>query len=130
MKYTKTVVAYANTQGGKLVFGVVDETREIAGIDESILFQTMDSIANAISDSCEPQIVSEIEPYTVEGKTVINWKVLKKTNDGYLASNALAIREMIINAHCHRIGDNVGDVGEKMPNDGDIKETATKINGF
>lgn len=70
-KYTKTVVAYANTQGGKLIFGVVDETREVVGIDESILFQTMDSITNAISDSCEPQIVPEIEPYTVEGKTVI-----------------------------------------------------------
>ena len=70
-KYTKTVVAYANTQGGKLVFGVVDETREVVGIDESILFQTMDSITNAISDSCEPQIVPEIEPYTVAGKTVI-----------------------------------------------------------
>ena len=70
-KYTKTVVAYANTQGGKLVFGVVDETREIVGIGEAILFQTMDSIANAISDSCEPQIVPEIEPCTIEGKTVI-----------------------------------------------------------
>lgn len=70
-KYTKTVVAYANTQGGKVIFGVVDETREIVGIDEAILFQTMDSIANAVSDSCEPQIVPEIEPYTVDGKTVI-----------------------------------------------------------
>ncbi len=70
-KYTKTVVAYANTQGGKLIFGVVDETREIVGIDESILFQVMDSIANAISDSCEPQIIPEIEPSTVERKTVI-----------------------------------------------------------
>ena len=70
-KYTKTVVAYANTQGGKLIFGVVDETREVVGIDEAILFQTMDSITNAISDSCEPQIIPEIEPYTVEGKTVI-----------------------------------------------------------
>ena len=28
-KYTKTVVAYANTQGGKLFFGVVDEKREM-----------------------------------------------------------------------------------------------------
>lgn len=70
-KYTKTVVAYANTQGGKLVFGVVDATREIVGIDETTLFQTMDSITNAISDTCEPQIIPEIEPYTVEGKTVI-----------------------------------------------------------
>lgn len=70
-KYTRTVVAYANTQGGKLFFGVVDETREVVGIDESILFRVMDSIANAVSDSCEPQIVPEIEPYTIEGKTII-----------------------------------------------------------
>lgn len=44
-KYTKTVVAYANTQGGKLFF---------VGVDEALLFQTMDSIANAVSDSCKP----------------------------------------------------------------------------
>ena len=70
-KYVKTAVAFANSQGGKLVFGVVDETREVVGIDDAILFQTMDSIANAISDSCEPQIIPEIEPSTIEGKTVI-----------------------------------------------------------
>lgn len=70
-KYMKTVIAYANTQGGKLFFGVVDETRKIVGIDESVLFQLMDSIANAVSDSCEPQIVPEIEPYTIDGKTII-----------------------------------------------------------
>lgn len=70
-KYTKTVIAYAKTQGGKLLFGVVDETREVVGIDGAILFQVMDSIANAISDSCEPQIVPEIEPYTIEGKSII-----------------------------------------------------------
>ena len=70
-KYTKTVVAFANSQGGRLVFGVADETREIVGIDEAILFQTMDSITNAISDSCVPQIVPEIEPVTIQGKTVI-----------------------------------------------------------
>ena len=70
-KYTKMVVAFANSQGGRLVFGVADETREIVGIDEAILFQTMDSITNAISDSCVPQIVPEIEPVTIQGKTVI-----------------------------------------------------------
>ena len=56
-KYTKTIVAFANTQGGKIIFGVVDETREIVGIDADILFEVMDSIANAVSDSCVPQIV-------------------------------------------------------------------------
>ena len=46
-KYIKTVVAYANTQGGKLIVGVADETREIVGVDESSLFLLMDSIGNA-----------------------------------------------------------------------------------
>ena len=70
-KYTKTIVAFANTQGGKLIIGVADQTRKIVGVDESTLFQTMDSISNAISDSCEPQLVPNIEPYTIGRKTVI-----------------------------------------------------------
>lgn len=82
-KYTRTIVAYANTQGGQLFFGVADETREIVGIDEAILFQTMDSIANAVCDSCEPQIVPEIEPYTIDGKTVIIVTVAPKPHRPY-----------------------------------------------
>ncbi|MBQ9275361.1 MAG: putative DNA binding domain-containing protein [Succinivibrio sp.] len=70
-KYTKTVIAFANTQGGMLVFGVADGSREIVGVDETTLFQTMDSITNAIIDSCEPQIVPEVEPCTLGGKTII-----------------------------------------------------------
>ena len=31
----------------------------------------MDGIANAVSDSCTPQIIPDIEPQTIEGKTVI-----------------------------------------------------------
>jgi predicted HTH transcriptional regulator len=82
-KYVKTVVAYSNSQGGQLVFGVVDGTREIVGIDETMLFQTMDAIANAISDSCEPQIIPAIEPCTIEGKTVIVVTVVPGTQRPY-----------------------------------------------
>lgn len=70
-KYIKTIIAFANTQGGRLVVGVDDKTREIVGVDNDILFQMMDRISNAVSDSCEPQIVPSIEPYTIDGKTVI-----------------------------------------------------------
>ena len=70
-KYMKTIVAFANTQGGKLVVGVDDKTHEIVGVENEILFQLMDGIANAISDSCMPQIIPDIEPQTIDGKTVI-----------------------------------------------------------
>ena len=36
-----------------------------------MLFQLMDGIANAVSDSCVPQIIPDIEPQTIDGKTVI-----------------------------------------------------------
>ena len=70
-KYVKTIVAFANTQGGKLVVGVDDKTHEIVGVENEILFQLMDGIANAVSDSCMPQIIPDIEPQTVDEKTVI-----------------------------------------------------------
>ena len=70
-KYMKTIVAFANTQGGKLIVGVDDKTHEIVGVETEILFQLMDGIANAISDSCMPQIIPDIEPQTIDGKTVI-----------------------------------------------------------
>ena len=70
-KYMKTIVAFANTQGGKLIVGVDDKTHQVVGVENDILFPLMDGIANAISDSCEPQIIPDIEPQTIDGKTVI-----------------------------------------------------------
>ena len=87
-KYTKTVIAFANTQGGKLVFGVDDKTRQVTGIGEDELFRMMDSISNAISDSCEPQIVPNIEPQTVDGETVIVVTVAPGANRPYYSNFA------------------------------------------
>lgn len=70
-KYIKTVVAFSNTQGGRLVIGVDDKTHQVVGVNNESLFQLMDALANAISDSCEPQIIPDIEPQTIDEKTVI-----------------------------------------------------------
>lgn len=70
-KYIKTIIAFANTQGGRLIIGVEDGSRKVAGVDPDQVFQMMDSIANAVSDSCVPQIVPDIELQTIENKTVI-----------------------------------------------------------
>lgn len=70
-KYIKTIVAFANSQGGKLIIGVDDKTHQVEGVDDDNLFRLMDGIANAVSDSCVPQIIPDIEPQTIDGKTVI-----------------------------------------------------------
>lgn len=70
-KYMKTIVAFANGQGGKLIIGVEDDTKKIVGIDKNEAFKIMDAIANAISDSCKPAIIPDIYMQTVNEATVI-----------------------------------------------------------
>ena len=75
-KYMKTVVAFANGEGGKIVFGIDDQTLDIVGVDTDNVFRLMDAITNAISDSCEPRIRPEVTLQTVEDKTVIVVEIL------------------------------------------------------
>ncbi|WP_369713007.1 RNA-binding domain-containing protein [Leptotrichia sp. HSP-342] len=66
--YIKTVVAFANGNGGKIVFGVKDN-KEIVGVENE--FEVMDGIINAISDNCYPMIVPDISLHTLKNKIVI-----------------------------------------------------------
>lgn len=71
IKYMKSVVAFANGKGGQIVFGIDDKTREVVGIPEDIVFQEIDAITNAISDSCEPTIIPDVYLQNIDGKPVI-----------------------------------------------------------
>ena len=71
IKYMKSVVAFANGTGGKIIFGVADKTREVVGFGKEDVFRKIDAIANAISDSCEPAIIPDITAQTIDGETVI-----------------------------------------------------------
>ena len=75
-KYMKTVVAFANGRGGKIVFGIDDKTLDIVGMDEDNIYKTMDAITNAISDACEPAIRPDVALQTVKDKTVIVVEIL------------------------------------------------------
>ena len=70
-KYMKTVVAFANGRGGRIVFGVDGKTLNIVGMNPDTIFQTMDSITNAISDSCEPKIYPDVTLQSIDDKTII-----------------------------------------------------------
>lgn len=82
-KYMKTIIAFANTQGGQLIVGVNDVTREVTGVDMDSVFKIMDRIINAVSDSCTPQIVPDITFQTIEGKTIVVVYVAPGANRPY-----------------------------------------------
>ena len=70
-KYMKTVVAFANGSGGKIVFGIEDRTHEVVGIAQETVFRVMDGITTAICDSCTPMITPIVSMASIRDKVVI-----------------------------------------------------------
>lgn len=70
-KYMRTVVAFANGKGGKLVFGVENGTWAVTGFSKEEVLQKMDTITNAIFDGCEPKITPNIAVQEIDGKAII-----------------------------------------------------------
>lgn len=70
-KYIKTIVAFANTSGGKLIIGVKDGTREIIGVQLEEIPTLIDKITNVISDMVTPQLIPAITSAQIEDKNIV-----------------------------------------------------------
>lgn len=67
----KTVIAFANGAGGKLVFGVRNKPRQILGIPDEELFSLEEWTANHIFTQCTPPIIPEIYIQSVAKKNLL-----------------------------------------------------------
>jgi len=72
----KTVIAFANTGGGKLIIGV-DDDRQVVGIAEDDIFTLQDQIVSLIADGCHPTILPEIYTANLDGKLVLVVEVFR-----------------------------------------------------
>jgi predicted HTH transcriptional regulator len=64
----RTLVAFANSAGGALVFGVEDD-RSVTGVADSDVEENR--VANMIMDSISPKLLPDIERRTVDGKVLL-----------------------------------------------------------
>lgn len=72
----KTVVAFSNTSGGRLIIGVTDN-RKIIGIADENLSELQDTIVSVIMDRCHPNILPEIYTLNIEGKLLLVIEIFK-----------------------------------------------------
>ena len=70
MRYVPTAVAFANTMGGVIVFGISD-TGKIVGIEEDQVESRIEEISYEIGSRTEPTISYEMERYCLDGKHLI-----------------------------------------------------------
>ena len=118
MKYMKTVVAFANGKGGRIIFGIDDKTREVVGIPEDKVFREIDAITNAISDSCEPTIIPDVylqnindkpvivaeirtgrrKPYYIKGRGAGEWRIYSSFWNNHACLTVICQENYIMNA--------------------------------
>jgi ATP-dependent DNA helicase RecG len=55
----RTLVAFANSAGGRLVVGVTDRSRDVVGVERPLEME--ERVANLVADSIQPRLLPEIE---------------------------------------------------------------------
>ncbi|NPA73218.1 MAG: ATP-dependent DNA helicase, partial [Epsilonproteobacteria bacterium] len=75
-KIAKTIIAFSNTAGGKLIVGV-DDDKNIIGVDEDKIFEYEEKISSIISDMCYPNILPEIYAQNIDGKVILVVEVFR-----------------------------------------------------
>ncbi len=69
--YLKTVIAFANSAGGTLIFGIDDKTHSILGLESDHIPRLQDAVTNAICDRCEPAVPFNVVIEEIDGKTLL-----------------------------------------------------------
>ncbi len=82
-KIAKTLVAFANTQGGKLLIGVKDNGK-IAGVRTNEELFMIESAANLYS---RPKIKYTVKPWSIGDKTIVELTVLQGNKKPYYAKD-------------------------------------------
>ena len=87
-KYLKTAVAFANGAGGRLIFGVENNTWNVIGYSDDEVFQKYDTIASSIYDACMPSVVPIMGIEEVGGRKIIVANILPGMGKPYYLRSA------------------------------------------
>ena len=77
------MVAFANSKGGMIVFGVEDKTGQIIGLSYSEIQKLSNEVSTAANDQVRPVIYLETEVVLVEGKRLLVAYVHEGSNKPY-----------------------------------------------
>jgi predicted HTH transcriptional regulator len=121
-----TIIAFANTAGGKVLIGVKDKTKEIVGLQDPIEEEMR--LANAIADSIEPLFNPDIHVVSWRNKEFLLIQVPHSVGPYYAKSKGLKkgtyirlgstnrLADAAIIAELQRLGEN--ECFDEMPSTG------------
>ncbi|MBX9586024.1 MAG: putative DNA binding domain-containing protein [Gammaproteobacteria bacterium] len=83
----KTVIAFANTAGGKIIIGVKDKDHSVVGINN--ILQEEERLASLITESIKPMMIPDIDIVSYNNKELIMINVPYLTGPYYLKNSGL-----------------------------------------
>ncbi|NCA67366.1 MAG: ATP-binding protein [Clostridia bacterium] len=69
-KYAKTMAAFANNQGGYIVFGVKDNPRELKGVNQAFFDFEQEKFTNALNNLFSPELIWTSNIVESNGKNI------------------------------------------------------------
>lgn len=82
-KIAKTLVAFSNTDGGKILIGVKDNGK-IAGVRSEEEYYMIETAATIY---CKPEIKFQLKKWEIQGKSVLEVDIPRGTNRPYRSKN-------------------------------------------
>ena len=81
------MIAFANSKGGIILFGVEDKTGTVLGLDYAALQETGNTVATIANDLVKPQIFITTEVVDIDGKAILVVNVEEGTAKPYKDKN-------------------------------------------
>lgn len=90
---SQEIVAFANTEGGLILFGIEDKTHNLVGIETLEADQIDKDIGNLVRDLIKPGLAVLIKRYILDRKLLLYVKVTKGENKPYRAKGKIYVRQ-------------------------------------
>ncbi len=87
IKWVKTVVAFANGAGGRLLIGIANDGSVVGIPDDEDIFALRDQISNTIANTCSPQVMFDIYQESLDGKVIIAVEVFPGNDTPYYVNS-------------------------------------------
>ena len=92
LKYMKSVVAFANGTGGKIIFGIADKTREVVGFDKEDVFKRWMRLPMPSRIAVNRQLFQILRCRQLMARRLL-WQKFLKADSGHITLKRLDERE-------------------------------------
>jgi ATP-dependent DNA helicase RecG len=100
-KIAQTVVAFANGDGGQIIVGVDDKTRNITGLSAKEIDDLLERLPVSLADLIYPPIFPQVFEKTIDGKEVLILQVFPGSQKPYFISAAGMEKGVFIRVGSH-----------------------------